>query len=125
MFLTFYVAFADRSGYLQRCLVKMLEGLKVNYDLTVRDSDGSVVQFMYGEDSLDVCKSRYLVDAQLDFLANNASSVAGSELALKKAKKRCTDPKKLDKAKRRVKKWRKEHDDEANPVSSRASGFTR
>jgi len=34
----------SRSGYLQRCLIKHLEGIKVNYDLTVRDSDNSVVQ---------------------------------------------------------------------------------
>ena len=27
----------SRSGYLQRCLVKLLEGLVVNYDQTVRD----------------------------------------------------------------------------------------
>jgi hypothetical protein len=32
----------SRSGYLQRCLVKNLEALKVAYDNTVRDSsDGS------------------------------------------------------------------------------------
>jgi DNA-directed RNA polymerase I subunit RPA1 len=41
----------SRSGYLQRCLVKNLEPLKVNYDGTVRDDcDGSIVQFLYGED---------------------------------------------------------------------------
>lgn len=41
----------SRSGYLQRCLVKNLEPLRVNYDGTVRDDcDGSIVQFMYGED---------------------------------------------------------------------------
>ena len=34
----------SRSGYLQRCIVKHLEGLTVNYDLTVRDADGSIVQ---------------------------------------------------------------------------------
>ena len=49
----------------------MLEGLVVNYDLTVRDSDGSVIQFRYGEDSLDVTKSRYVNGNQLDFLRNN------------------------------------------------------
>ena len=32
------------SGYLQRCLVKHLEGLTVAYDGTVRDSDGSMIQ---------------------------------------------------------------------------------
>ena len=36
----------SRSGYLQRCLVKHLETLKVGYDLTVRDSDGAVVQLL-------------------------------------------------------------------------------
>ena len=35
----------SRSGYLQRCLVKNLEPLRVHYDSTVRDdADGSVVQ---------------------------------------------------------------------------------
>lgn len=38
----------SRSGYLQRCLMKHLESLKVEYDHTVRDSDGSIVQFLYG-----------------------------------------------------------------------------
>jgi DNA-directed RNA polymerase I subunit RPA1 len=38
----------SRSGYLQRCLVKTLEALKISYDHTVRDCDGSVVQFLYG-----------------------------------------------------------------------------
>ena len=34
----------SRSGYLQRCIIKHLEGLTVAYDQTVRDSDGSIVQ---------------------------------------------------------------------------------
>ncbi|KPM03307.1 DNA-directed RNA polymerase I subunit RPA1-like protein [Sarcoptes scabiei] len=50
----------SRSGYLQRCLIKHLEGLVVNYDLTVRDSEGSVIQWLYGEDGLDVLKSQSL-----------------------------------------------------------------
>ncbi|CAI2201254.1 8782_t:CDS:1, partial [Funneliformis geosporum] len=49
-----------RSGYLQRCLIKHLEGLRVHYDHTVRDVDGSVIQFNYGEDSLDVVKQKHL-----------------------------------------------------------------
>ncbi|KAI9011347.1 hypothetical protein BC832DRAFT_613569 [Gaertneriomyces semiglobifer] len=59
----------SRSGYLQRCLIKPLEGLKVNYDHTVRDSDGSVIQFHYGEDSLDVTKQKTLT--KFDFCAIN------------------------------------------------------
>ncbi|KAG8139759.1 hypothetical protein E2320_002514, partial [Naja naja] len=34
----------SRSGYLQRCIIKHLEGLIVHYDMSVRDSDGSVIQ---------------------------------------------------------------------------------
>ncbi|KAI8918337.1 hypothetical protein DFJ77DRAFT_547101 [Powellomyces hirtus] len=59
----------SRSGYLQRCLIKPLEGLRVHYDHTVRDSDGSVVQFHYGEDSLDVTKQKSL--KKFDFCAMN------------------------------------------------------
>ncbi|RAL50942.1 hypothetical protein DM860_005298 [Cuscuta australis] len=50
----------SRSGYLQRCLVKNLESLKVCYDYTVRDADGSVIQFYYGEDAVDVHRTSFL-----------------------------------------------------------------
>ncbi|CAN8103810.1 unnamed protein product [Discula destructiva] len=50
----------SRSGYLQRCLIKGMEGLSVGYDSSVRDSDGTLVQFLYGEDGLDVSKQEYL-----------------------------------------------------------------
>merc|ERR1712142_417124 len=50
----------SRSGYLQRCLIKLLEGLVVGYDMTVRESDGSVIQFKYGEDRMDTCKAQYI-----------------------------------------------------------------
>ena len=95
----------SRSGYLQRCLIKLLEGLVVNYDLTVRDSDGSVVQFQYGEDSLDVCKSQYLKLPQLDFLVDNRASVMADRNAVSLAK-RYTDAEGLESAKSRVEKSR-------------------
>ncbi len=41
----------------------------VGYDYTVRDSEGSVVQFRYGEDSIDVLRAPYL--EKFDFLASN------------------------------------------------------
>lgn len=62
----------SRSGYLQRCLIKHLEGVHVAYDHTVRNHDGSVLQFFYGEDGLDVTKSKYL--QQFDFTARNLES---------------------------------------------------
>ena len=63
----------SRSGYLQRCLIKHLEGLRVHYDHTVRDIDGSVVQFHYGEDSLDILKQTTL--EKFDFNALNYASL--------------------------------------------------
>ena len=62
----------SRSGYLQRCLIKHLEGVSVQYDNTVRNSDGFLLQFHYGEDALDVTKSRYL--ERFDFQAHNFES---------------------------------------------------
>jgi DNA-directed RNA polymerase I subunit RPA1 len=62
----------SRSGYLQRCLIKGMEGLRVAYDSSVRDSDGSVVQFLYGEDGVDVSKQRYLND--FEFVLQNLDS---------------------------------------------------
>ena len=65
----------SRSGYLQRCLIKHLEGLRVHYDHTVRDVDGSIVQFHYGEDSLDVVKQKVLT--KFDFCAQNYEALVG------------------------------------------------
>lgn len=48
-----------------------MEGLVVQYDLTVRDSDGSVVQFLYGEDGLDIPKTQFLQPEQFPFIAEN------------------------------------------------------
>jgi DNA-directed RNA polymerase II subunit RPB1 len=41
------------TGYIQRRLVKALEDVMVNYDGTVRNSLGDVLQFVYGEDGMD------------------------------------------------------------------------
>ncbi|KAL0567638.1 hypothetical protein V5O48_014357 [Marasmius crinis-equi] len=62
----------SRSGYLQRCLIKHLEGVRVHYDNTVRSSDSSVYQFHYGGDALDVTKQKHLY--QFDFIAQNERS---------------------------------------------------
>jgi len=47
----------QQSGYMQRRLVNALEHLRVEYDGTVRDSSGNIVQFKYGEDGVDTAKS--------------------------------------------------------------------
>jgi DNA-directed RNA polymerase II subunit RPB1 len=43
----------SETGYIQRRLVKSMEDLAVNYDSTVRNSQGYIIQFLYGEDGMD------------------------------------------------------------------------
>ena len=46
-----------KSGYLYRRLANSMQDLKIEYDHTVRDAGGKIVQFTYGEDGIDVSKS--------------------------------------------------------------------
>lgn len=50
----------SRSGHLQRCLIKGLESLVAHWDHSVRDANGSVIQFLYGGDGLDPVKASTL-----------------------------------------------------------------
>jgi DNA-directed RNA polymerase I subunit RPA1 len=67
----------SRSGYLQRCLMKHLEELKVCYDFTVRNGEGGVIQFLYGEDALDPTKASFLdcTPRSFEFMARNHDSL--------------------------------------------------
>jgi len=47
----------QQSGYMQRRLINALEHIKLEYDGTVRDSHGHIMQFLYGEDGIDVARS--------------------------------------------------------------------
>jgi DNA-directed RNA polymerase II subunit RPB1 len=44
------------TGYIQRRLIKGLEDLMVNYDMTIRTNKSKLVQFSYGDDSVDTVK---------------------------------------------------------------------
>ncbi len=46
-----------KSGYLYRRLANALQDLRVEYDGTVRDANGRIIQFAYGEDGIDVSRS--------------------------------------------------------------------
>ena len=43
----------SQTGYIQRRLIKGLEDLKVEYDMTVRNNKGKIIQFSYGDDGFD------------------------------------------------------------------------
>lgn len=65
------------SGYLQRCLIKHLEGVRVHYDYTARDSDGLVMQFLYGDDGIDPCKASWLMK-KIPWQVENMAALQGS-----------------------------------------------
>jgi len=44
------------TGYIQRRLIKGLEDLMVNYDMTIRTNKNKIVQFAYGDDGIDTTK---------------------------------------------------------------------
>jgi len=60
------------TGYLQRCIIKSIEGLHVAYDGTVRAPDGTVIEFLFGGDGIDPMKSKYLTN--FGFLEQNADA---------------------------------------------------
>ncbi|MFH1310869.1 MAG: DNA-directed RNA polymerase subunit A' [Nanoarchaeota archaeon] len=45
-----------KSGYLYRRLANALQDLRKEYDGTIRDSNNNIIQFIYGDDGLDVSK---------------------------------------------------------------------
>ena len=44
------------TGYIQRRIIKGLEDLMVNYDMTIRTNKSKIVQFAYGEDGIDTVR---------------------------------------------------------------------
>ena len=68
----------QQSGYMQRRLVNALEHLKVEYDLTVRDPNGNIIQFKYGEDGIDPAKSDHGRAVNLERLIDTTALSADS-----------------------------------------------
>ena len=55
----------SQTGYMQRRLVKAMEDVMVQYDSTVRDSYGNILQFVYGEDGI---AGEYIEEQYFDLL---------------------------------------------------------
>jgi len=45
-----------QSGYLERRFIGALQDLRVEYDGTIRDSAGNIIEFIAGEDGIDPYK---------------------------------------------------------------------
>ncbi|EPS62830.1 hypothetical protein M569_11956, partial [Genlisea aurea] len=55
------------TGYMSRRLIKALEDLSVQYDSTVRNASGCIVQFTYGDDGLDPAQMEEKTGFPLNF----------------------------------------------------------
>ena len=58
----------SETGYLQRKLIKSMEDLRVDFDYSVRNNSGCIIQFTYGSDGMDAGKveSQSLVIMNMD-----------------------------------------------------------
>ena len=96
------------SGYMQRCLIKHLEGISVNYDSTVRNSDGLVLQFEFGEDGQDVNKVPFLKSiSTMDCLVDNLSRMLDERT--KKIALSTGDSNKIKSYKKKLRKWKEKN----------------
>ncbi|MFX1294163.1 MAG: LAGLIDADG family homing endonuclease [Promethearchaeota archaeon] len=62
------------SGYMQRRLINALQDIKVEYDGTVRNAVGNVIQFKYGEDRIDPAKSDHGKAVNIDVILEKVIS---------------------------------------------------
>jgi len=64
----------SQTGYIQRKLVKAMEDLKVHYDLSVRSSSGTILQFVYGDDGMNsiYVESQPLIVTKLPLTGDNS-----------------------------------------------------
>ncbi|HEX4919125.1 MAG TPA: DNA-directed RNA polymerase subunit A'', partial [Candidatus Bathyarchaeia archaeon] len=83
----------QQSGYMQRRLINALEHLRVEYDSTVRDSRGNIIQVKYGEDGVDTAKSDHGKAVNIDRLVERVrltmkkGTAAGKEYVEEEADK--------------------------------------
>jgi DNA-directed RNA polymerase subunit A' len=70
----------SKSGYLQRRLINALSELEAQYDGTVRDTSGTIVQFEFGEDSTSPVKVSSSEDNDID-VGHIADRILDNEFA--------------------------------------------
>jgi DNA-directed RNA polymerase II subunit RPB1 len=63
----------SETGYLQRRLIKAMEDVMVKYDGTVRNSGGSILQFLYGEDGM---AGEFIEDQKLEIMKMDFDKLA-------------------------------------------------
>lgn len=69
----------SQSGYMQRRLINALQDVRVEYDGTVRGTDGSILQFKYGDDGVDPAKSDHGKAVNIDKIIERVMGDTGGK----------------------------------------------
>jgi len=68
---------------MQRRLINAFEHIRLEYDGTVRDPHGHIIQFLYGEDGIDVAKSDHGEAFNINRLIESESIIDSGSKATK------------------------------------------
>jgi len=68
---------------MQRRLINALAHIRLEYDGTVRDPHGHIVQFLYGEDGIDVAKSDHGDAFNINRIIESESNIDSGSKATK------------------------------------------
>lgn len=82
--------------------------MTVTYDGTVRDSDRSVVQFMFGEDGMDILKSQFIKSKQMEFLVDNKDAILNQDF-VESLRNTPNVEEKIAKLKKKINVYQKKH----------------
>ncbi|MFH1257308.1 MAG: DNA-directed RNA polymerase subunit A' [Candidatus Micrarchaeota archaeon] len=72
-----------KTGYMQRRLINALQDLIVKEDMSVRDAEGNIGQFTYGEDGLDSCGQKVAYGEPVGVIAAQSIGEPGTQMTLR------------------------------------------
>ncbi|MDP3742505.1 MAG: DNA-directed RNA polymerase subunit A' [Candidatus Micrarchaeota archaeon] len=73
-----------KTGYMQRRLVNAIQDFIVKGDLSVRDAEGRVIQFKYGDDALDITNGKKIAYGEpVGVLAAQSIGEPGTQMTLR------------------------------------------
>ncbi len=73
-----------KTGYMQRRLVNAIQDFIVKLDLSVRDAEGRVIQFKYGDDALDITNGKQIAYGEpVGVVAAQSIGEPGTQMTLR------------------------------------------
>ncbi|MBU1196933.1 DNA-directed RNA polymerase subunit A' [Candidatus Micrarchaeota archaeon] len=73
----------SKTGYMQRRLINALQDLTVYPDASVRDAEGTMVEFKYGDDGLDASQNKIAYGDPVGVIAAQSIGEPGTQMTLR------------------------------------------